>query len=119
MLDQGGGADDADQRQQRKSAATPRTTDGRECRAGAGAVTRRRLSAFVNAIAAGRRPKRFRAESEDAEVVRTAITLRAAHPGDRAPSEAFVEGLFQRLADQANPDTTTELRLVRAHRARI
>jgi hypothetical protein len=83
-------------------------------------MTRRRLSAFVDAIAAGRRPKRFRAQPDDAEMLRTAIALRAARPGESAPTEAFVDGLFQRLSDQANLQTTPEARRpVSAHRARI
>jgi hypothetical protein len=82
-------------------------------------VTRRRFSAFVDALAAGRRPKRFRAEPDDAEMVRTAIALRAARPGESAPTEAFVEGLFQRLSEQAKPETTTTLRPVPTHRARF
>jgi hypothetical protein len=82
-------------------------------------VTRRRLSSVIDAIASGRRPKRFHAEPDDAEMVRTAIALRAARPGEAAPTEAFVEGLFQRLSDQVKPDTTTTLRPVPTHRARI
>jgi hypothetical protein len=82
-------------------------------------VTRRRLSAVVDAIAAGRRPKRFRAEPDDAEMLRTAIALRAGRPGEGAPTEAFVEGLFERLSEQAKPETTTERRPVPTHRARI
>jgi hypothetical protein len=82
-------------------------------------VTRRRLSAIIDAIAAGRRPKRFRAEPDDAEVVRTAIALRAARPGEAGPTEAFVEDLFQRLSEQANPPTSAELRPVPARRLRV
>jgi hypothetical protein len=82
-------------------------------------MTRRRLSDFVDAIAAGRRPKRFRAEPDDAEVLRTAILLRAARPGESAPTEAFVEGLFQRLSEQAKPETTKKLRPVPTRRVRI
>src|SRR5205085_1601162 len=82
----------ADQCQQRESAPAPRLADGRQGRPGADAVTRRRLSAFIDAIAAGRRPKRFRAEADDAELVRTAISLRAARPGDSGPTDDFVEG---------------------------
>jgi hypothetical protein len=81
-------------------------------------MSRRGLSAFVDALAAGRRPKRIRADAEDAEVLRAAITLRAARPGEDAPNEAFVAGLFQRLSDEANPETTREVRPVRTHRAR-
>jgi hypothetical protein len=81
-------------------------------------MNRRRLSAFVDALAAGRRPRHFRADPEDVEVLRAAITLRSARPGESAPSEAFVEDLFQRLADEANPQTTSEVRSLTTHRAR-
>jgi hypothetical protein len=64
-------------------------------------MTSRRLAAFVDALAAGRRPKHFRADPEDAAIVRTAIALRAAHPGDSNPSEEFVSDLYESLADQA------------------
>jgi hypothetical protein len=82
-------------------------------------VTGRRLSAVIDAIAAGRRPKRFRAEPDEAEVVRTAITLRAARPGEAGPSEAFVEGLFQRLSEEADSSTVTELHPRPGRRARF
>jgi hypothetical protein len=82
-------------------------------------MTRRRLSAFIDAIAAGRRPKRFRAEPDDAEMVRTAIALRAARPGEAGPTEGFVEGLFQRLSEQAEPQTASGRRPVPARRARV
>jgi hypothetical protein len=82
-------------------------------------MTHRRLSALIDAIAAGRRPKRLRAEPDDAEMVRTAITLRAARPTEAGPTEGFVEGLFQRLSEQAKPQTASELRPVPARRARV
>lgn len=61
----------------------------------------RNLSAFLDALAAGRRPKRFRADADDAEVLRAAVELRAARPGDAEPTAAFTEGLFQQLSEQA------------------
>jgi hypothetical protein len=82
-------------------------------------MTNRRFSAFVDALAAGRRPKRFRAQPEDAEMLRTAIALRAARPGEAAPSEAFVASLFERLSEEAKPETTPELRPAPTHRTRI
>jgi hypothetical protein len=82
-------------------------------------MTSRRFAALVDAIAAGRRPRRFRAQPEDAEMARTAITLRAARPGEASPSEAFVEGLFQQLSEQAKPQTTPARRPLPTHRARI
>jgi hypothetical protein len=81
-------------------------------------VSDRRLSAFVDALAAGRRPKRLRARGEDADVVRTAITLRTARPGEAAPTEPFVEGLFQRLSEQAKSPTMPEPRPSRRPRVR-
>lgn len=82
-------------------------------------MTSRRFAAFVDAITAGRRPKRFRAQPDEAEMLRTAITLRAARPGEAAPSDAFVEGLFRQLSEQAEPQTAPEPRHHATHRARI
>jgi hypothetical protein len=82
-------------------------------------MTRRRLSAFLDALAAGRRPEGYRADPEDVEVLRTAIALRAARPGEAAPDEAFVEGLFKRLSDEADPQTVPQVRPVTRHRVRI
>jgi hypothetical protein len=64
-------------------------------------MTDRKLSAFIDAIAVGRRPKRFRATPEDADVLRAAIELRAARPGEAKPTAAFTDGLFQQLSEQA------------------
>jgi hypothetical protein len=81
-------------------------------------VTGRRLSAFVDALASGRRPKRFRAGPADAEVLRTAVTLRAARPGEAAPTEAFVEGLYQQLTEQASPEPVPAIPPAPRRRAR-
>jgi hypothetical protein len=68
----------------------------------------RRLTAFLDALAAGRRPRRFNADPDDVEVIRTAIALRAAHPADAAPDREFVADLYQTLADQsASPHTAS------------
>lgn len=79
----------------------------------------RRLSAFVDALAAGYRPRGFRAEPDEAEVLRTAITLRTARPGESAPDEAFVERLFQRLSEEAKPEPAAEVRPLRPRRASV
>ena len=81
-------------------------------------MSNRRLLAFVDALATGRRPKRFRAQPEDAEMLRTAIALRAARPGEAAPTEPFVEGLFQRLSEQAKSPSMPEPRPARRLRVR-
>jgi hypothetical protein len=79
----------------------------------------RRFSAFLDALAAGRRSKRFRAQPAEAEMLRTAIALRAARPGEAAPSDEFVEGLFRELSEQAKQQITPENRPVRTHRTRF
>lgn len=82
-------------------------------------MTSRKLSAFIDAIASGRRPKRFRADAEDVEVLRTAVELRAARPGDAEPTAAFTEGLFGRLSEQAKrQQERTPIRTASRPRAR-
>ena len=82
-------------------------------------MTSRKLSAFIDAIAAGRRPKRFRADAEDVEVLRAAVELRAARPGDAEPTAAFTDGLFQMLVEQAKQrQEPTQIRTAGRPRAR-
>ncbi len=84
-------------------------------------MTSRKLSAFIDAIAAGRRPKRFRADAEDVEVLRAAVELRAARPGDAEPTAAFTDGLFRQLseqAEQAKQQERTQIRTASRPRAR-
>ena len=59
------------------------------------------MSHFLDALAAGRRPRGFRASPDDAAVLRTAIEVRAARPDEAAPDPQFVSRLHQELADQA------------------
>jgi hypothetical protein len=82
-------------------------------------MTIRRLSAFIDALASGRRPKSFRATPEDAEIVRTAIMLRAAHPGEANPSEQFVTGLYEKLATQAKTGVTPDAHQITVRRGRL
>jgi hypothetical protein len=69
-------------------------------------MSRRQLAAFIDALAAGRRPGRFRATPDEAAVVRAAIELRAARPGEAVPDDQFVSRLFQELADQHQAPVT-------------
>jgi hypothetical protein len=71
-------------------------------------MTARRLTAFIDAVATGRRPKRLRANSDDVEVLRTAIELRGARPGDSAPTAAFTDALFRQLSDQLSQADTQQ-----------
>ena len=81
-------------------------------------MTARRLSAFIDALAAGRRPRPFQADPEDVEMLRVAIALRAARPGDAMPDETFVAELHQQLADDAAPPEQTNVRPLKMHRSR-
>jgi hypothetical protein len=81
-------------------------------------VSDRRLSSFIDALVAGRRPGAFKADPEDVEVLRTAIELRAARPGDATPDEQFVSDLYQSLAEQADSSPATNVYPLRLRRAR-
>jgi hypothetical protein len=81
-------------------------------------MTTRRLSSFIDALAAGRRPRPFEADTEDIEMLRVAIALRAARPGDGMPDETFVAELHQQLADDAAPSEQTNVRPLRMRRGR-
>jgi hypothetical protein len=81
-------------------------------------MTNRRLSAFIDALVSGRRPGRFSAGPDDVEVLRTAITLRAARPGDAKPDEEFVSGLYEELASQARTQLAPNVRPVKFSRGR-
>jgi hypothetical protein len=82
-------------------------------------VTGRRLSAFIDALAAGRRPRRFRADPDDVALLQTAIELRAARPGEAKPDEQFVSNLHQRLSDQAASRAVPDARPVMLRRRRL
>jgi hypothetical protein len=81
-------------------------------------VSDRRLSSFIDALVAGRRPGAFKADPEDVEVLRTAIELRAARPGDATPDEQFVSDLYQSLAEQADSSPVANVHPLRMRRAR-
>jgi hypothetical protein len=67
-------------------------------------MTGRRLSNYIDALVARRRPPGFRADPDDLEVLRTAIALRAARPGDGLPDEKFVSSLYEELADRGGSE---------------
>jgi hypothetical protein len=82
-------------------------------------MSRRRLSDFIDALADGRRPGKFEADPEDVEVLRTAITLRAARPGDAVPDEQFVSDLYETLAATENSEIVPITRPTRMRRGRV
>jgi cytochrome b6-f complex iron-sulfur subunit len=60
----------------------------------------RGVTRFVEDLIRSRRPRRFRASPDDAEMVRAAITLRAARPDSEVPRDEFIAALRQRLAGE-------------------
>jgi hypothetical protein len=81
-------------------------------------MTTRRLDAFIDALAAGRRPRHFQADPEDVEMLRVAIALRAARPGDAVPDETFVAELHEQLAENLSPSEPPNIHPLKRHRAR-
>jgi hypothetical protein len=67
-------------------------------------MTHRRLPAFFDALADGRRPKDFDAAPEDIELMRAAVDLRAARPGEDQPDPAFVAHLFEELSQHESTE---------------
>jgi cytochrome b6-f complex iron-sulfur subunit len=63
-------------------------------------VTRRRITAFVDAVIANRRPRPFAAGAEDVEVMRAAIALRGHDPASTLPRLEFVADLQRRVAEE-------------------
>jgi cytochrome b6-f complex iron-sulfur subunit len=75
-------------------------------------MTGRALRRYVEDLLHGRRPRGFAATEDDVAPLRTAITLRAARPGDDAPRAEFVDALEQRLAAKlADPPQLDPARL--------
>jgi cytochrome b6-f complex iron-sulfur subunit len=66
-------------------------------------MRRRGSTRYVEDLIRSRRPRRFAADDDDADLARTAITLRAARPGSGAPREEFVVALRKRLAREIEP----------------
>jgi hypothetical protein len=67
-------------------------------------MTTRQLRGYLDALATGKRPRGYPASAEDGAVVRAAIALRSARPGEDAPHKEFVTGLFQRLSAERAAD---------------
>ena len=70
-------------------------------------MTKHRLAAYLDALADGKRPDSFDVDPEDVDVLRTAISLRAARPGDAVPDDGFVDRLYEELAEEANPQVVS------------
>lgn len=82
-------------------------------------MTDRRLFKYIDALIAGRRPPEFQADPEDLEVLRAAIALREARPGDAIPNDQFVSDLYEKLADQEGSQSAPITRLHPLHRGRV
>jgi hypothetical protein len=78
----------------------------------------RHLGSFIDDLVVGRRPRSFQADAEDAEIVRAAIALRAARPGDLAPEESFITSLHNELSELSDQTHTTIVATTRWRRGR-
>ena len=63
----------------------------------------RGINRYIEDLIGSRRPRRFRASADEAELARAAITLRAGRPGSGEPSEEFVPALHKQLAAELDP----------------
>jgi hypothetical protein len=79
----------------------------------------RRMSSFIDDLVSDRRPGRVKAGPVDADVLRTAIALRAARPGDEAPEQRFVADLREQLAREVRGAPERAVRPSATRRARL
>jgi hypothetical protein len=79
----------------------------------------RRVSWYIDDVLANRRPRRFRASVADAEILRTAITMQAARPGEGGPKPQFVDDLRMELALQVAKTSAPPVRPVVSRRSRL
>jgi hypothetical protein len=79
----------------------------------------RRVSSFIDDVVANRRPRRFKPCAADAEILRTAITMQAARPGEGGPEQQFVDNLRKELALQVAAATAPAVRPVVPRRSRL
>ena len=79
----------------------------------------RRVSSFIDDVLANRRPRRFRASVADTEILRTAIRMQAARPGECGPDQQFVDNLRKELALQFVAASAPPVRAVVPRRSRL
>jgi hypothetical protein len=69
-------------------------------------MTSRDQRKYIDSLLEDRQPSGFGADADDAEIIRTAITLRGAREDSAEPREEFMSGLFDELAaaSRQHPD---------------
>src|SRR5262252_2835793 len=84
-------------------------------------MKKRRLSAFVENLLRNRRPKKFNADSDDADAMRAAIELRASQAEEASPRPAFVADLHRQLDRSLSAETAAgdQLSIRRVSRRRL
>jgi hypothetical protein len=82
-------------------------------------MKQRRVSSFIDDVLSNRRPRHFTASVADAEILRTAITMQAARPGEGQPEPQFVDNLRKELALQAAASSALPVRAVVSRRSRV
>jgi hypothetical protein len=79
----------------------------------------RRVASYIDDVLADRRPGRFKGGRVDADVLRAAIAMRAARPGEEVPEERFVADLRHELAQEIRGGAESPGRPVVTRRARF
>jgi len=84
-------------------------------------MKKRRLSAFVENLLRNRRPKKFNADSDDADAMRAAIELRASQAEEASPRPEFVADLHRQLDRSLSAETAAgdQLSIRRVSRRRL
>jgi hypothetical protein len=82
-------------------------------------MSTRLLFVLVDSLAKGRRWGEFDVDPEDVDVLRTAITFRAARPGDAHPRTDFVSDLYENLKDHMDSPVVPIVRPPRRRRVAL
>ncbi|HEX6394986.1 MAG TPA: hypothetical protein VFZ97_16255 [Acidimicrobiales bacterium] len=70
-------------------------------------MTSRDQRKYIDSLLEGRQPSGFRADADEARIIRTVITLRGAREDSAEPREEFMSGLFDELAaGRQHPDAS-------------
>ncbi len=82
-------------------------------------MSARRVTSSIDDLVSGRHPRKFKADQLDAEVLRTAIAIRAVRPGGAAPEAEFVDTLRKDLALEVSGVDAPAVRRVLTRRSRL
>ena len=82
-------------------------------------MSSRRVAALVDSLLSDRRTRLSKVDPDDTDVLRAAIAMRSARPGDGDPDDRFVVRLRQELAQELDPAPAPSARPAVSRRARV